>query len=112
MEESTLWALLILGLMLVISGLLTLAMGDTPWRGTLVLSWTGWLKLALGIIICVIALRDAERRAKAKLREDAAKKAAENDVKSTSSSGAASAPPQAADNPTQAAPDKDSPHTS
>ena len=103
---------LILGMMMIASGVFVLVGGDFPWRGTLVLSKMGWLKIILGLVICTVSVWDAERRAKAKLREDAAKKAAENDVKSTSSYGAASVPPQAADNPTQAAPDKDSPHTS
>lgn len=105
------WAGLILGMMLIFGGIFALVCGDFPWRGTLVLSKMGWLKIILGLVICAVSLWDAERRAKAKLREDAAKKAAEDDGGSSSSSDAASVPPQVSDSPKQETTGKDYPHT-
>ena len=102
---------LILGMMMIASGVFVLVGGDFPWRGTLVLSKMGWLKIILGLVICTVSIWDAERRAKAKLREDAAKKAAKDAVKPTLPPDAASIQSQASDSPKQEPPSKDYPHT-
>lgn len=64
---------------------MSLLQGDLPYKGTLMLSVMGWPQIALGLFICTVAIWNAERRARAKLREDAAKKASEDDVGTFSS---------------------------
>lgn len=53
---------LIGGVLLVISGSLTLLYGDRPWRGTIIPAWTAWPEIFLGVIVCALAIRNLRRR--------------------------------------------------
>lgn len=44
------------GILLIVSGSLTLLSGNRPWRGTIIPSWTAWPEILLGVIICVLAI--------------------------------------------------------
>lgn len=50
------------GILLVISGSLTLLSGDRPWRGTIIPAWTAWPEILLGVIACALAIWNLRRQ--------------------------------------------------
>ena len=77
---------LIGGILLVISGLLTLEAGDHMWRDTIVPGWTAWPKIILGLAVCGLSLwnlrrnKDHLKRPACTTDEEAAKAEAEMDA--------------------------------
>ncbi|CAK7066863.1 MAG: hypothetical protein DELT_01677 [Desulfovibrio sp.] len=52
------------GILLVLSGALTLITGDRTWRGTTIPAWTAWPEILLGIIVCALAIWSLRRNKK------------------------------------------------
>ena len=58
---SRAWVGLLLGMLVIIDSLLSLAVGGVVWRGAFIPPWTSWPIMFLGMVICGFSIRSIRR---------------------------------------------------